>query len=99
MNKHYDNALAAMRELDARGQATEASALAAMQTRAILAVAEEQAKTNQHLELANLITYAQLCKASRDGHASMQAMKAMKAVQKAMCLPDDSDDDDEDLDL
>jgi hypothetical protein len=96
MNKHYDNALAAMRELDARGQATEASALAAMQTRAILAVAEEQAKTNQHLELANLITYAQLCKASRDGHASMQALKA---VQKAMGLPDDSDDDDEDLDL
>jgi hypothetical protein len=31
-----------------------------MQARATLAVAEEQATTNKHLELANLIAYAQL---------------------------------------
>lgn len=65
MNQHYDNAVAALRreldELNLRGApATEVSAIGAMQARAILAVAEEQAKTNQNIELANLIAYAQL---------------------------------------
>ena len=93
MNQRYENAVAALQEMDRLSRTglhmTEASAIGALQAQAPLAVAEEQAKTNQHLELANLIAYAQLCKMSRDGHA---AMKAMKAVQTAMGLPDDEDD-------
>ena len=62
MNKNHQAAVAALRELDElqAGGPTEASAIGAMQARAILAVADEQAKANQHLELANLIAYAQL---------------------------------------
>jgi hypothetical protein len=69
MNQHYDNAVAAMREMDELNQRgaplTEVGAIGAMQTRAVLAVAEEQAKTNQHLELANLIAYAHLRREQR----------------------------------
>lgn len=65
MNTHYNNAVAALREMDRLRQAgrittTQGSAIGAMQTQAILAVAEEQAKTNEHLDLANLIAYAHL---------------------------------------
>jgi hypothetical protein len=64
MNQHYDDALAGLNEmakLKNRGMPTsEATAMTAILARASLAVAEEQAKTNQHLELANLIAYAQL---------------------------------------
>lgn len=63
MNDHYNDALSGLNEmvkLKAQGvPTTEASAIGAMQTRATLAVAEEQALTNQHLDLANLIAYAQ----------------------------------------
>jgi hypothetical protein len=64
MNQRYNNAVAALEEMDNLRQAglpmTEASAIGAIQTQATLAVAEEQAKTNQHLEMGNLIAYAQL---------------------------------------
>lgn len=63
MNENHQAAVAALRELDKVSEAhatTEVSAIGAMQARATLAVAEEQAKTNQNLELANLIAYAQL---------------------------------------
>jgi hypothetical protein len=60
MNNHYQAAVAALRETDRLGIATEATSMASMQTQATLAVAAEQAKTNQHLELANLIAYAHM---------------------------------------
>jgi hypothetical protein len=41
------------------------AAYAIMQTKAILAVADEQARTTKQLELANLIAYAQLCRGRR----------------------------------
>ncbi len=93
MNKNHQAALAALREMD-KLQAdapTEASALAAMQTRAILAVADEQAKTNKHLELANAIAYAQLCRSSR---APREYSDAMNAVDRAREAADIAPEDD-----
>lgn len=69
MNDHYKDATDGLRALRAQAdeghKPSEAAALAVIQTRATLAVAEEQAKTNQHLELANLIAYAQLRRGRR----------------------------------
>jgi hypothetical protein len=85
MNKHYQAAIDGLneiRDMANRGvPTTEAIALAVTQTRAILAVAEEQSKTNTHLETANFIAYAQLCSTMRDGakfsDARNTAYKAM----------------------
>lgn len=85
MNDHYRAAIDGLNEIRAMADQgippTEATALAVTQTRAILAVAEEQAKTNAHLEAANLIAYAQLCSTMRDG---AKFAKARKAAEKAM---------------
>lgn len=91
MNKNHQAALAALRELDKIGGVTEAGALAAMQTRAILAVAEEQTKTNKNLELANAIAYAQLCLSSRDGDAYIDAMKAVDLARESAGLAPEED--------
>lgn len=94
MNKHYQAALAALQATDKLTQehgATEATALAAMQTRAILAVAEEQAKTNKHLDLANAIAYAQLCKSHRDGAAAFDAMEAVDRAREAAGIAPEDD--------
>lgn len=88
MNQRYVNAVAALQELDKLSQAgvpmTEASAVGAMQTQAILAVAEEQAKTNQHLELANLIAYAQLRRDRRRPSLAAEELvsRRMAAIQE-----------------
>lgn len=95
MNQHYKDALAGLSEmvmLKGRGVPTsEATAMTAVLTRATLAVADEQAKTNQLLELANLIAYAQLCKSSRDGASFFDAMEA---VDRAMSAADHAPEDD-----
>lgn len=99
MNQRYNNAVAALQELDKLSQAgipmTEASAVGAMQTQAILAVAEEQAKTNQHLETANLIAYAQLRRERR-----RPSLAAEELVSRRMAaIPEISEEllEDEDL--
>jgi hypothetical protein len=91
MNKNHQAALAALRELDKIGGVTEASALAAMQTRASLALAEEQTKTNKNLELANAIAYAQLCLTSRDGDAYIDAMEAVDRAREAVDIAPEED--------
>jgi hypothetical protein len=62
MNRHYQAARDGLKEIPSTyGKSTGYSiALATIQAQAALAVAEEQAKANQHLELGNLIAYAQL---------------------------------------
>ncbi|MET4144077.1 hypothetical protein [Arthrobacter sp. UYCo732] len=95
MNDHYQAAMDGLKEIRAivdRGTPpTEATALAVTQTRAILAVAEEQAKTNEHLQTGNLIAYAQLCLAGRDGAKSAAARNAAEAAMKG--ASDDNGDD------
>jgi hypothetical protein len=85
MNQHYQAAAAALRETDRLGIATEATAMASMQTQAILGVATEQAKTNQHLELANLIAYAQL---RRDRRRSSLAAEELVDRRMAAAFPE-----------
>lgn len=96
MNQRYNNAVAALQELaryDQRGfPATEAGAIAAMQTQAILAVAEEQAKTNTLLETANLIAFAQLCHTTRDGAAFIEAKAAVDLAMGATAPADEDED-------
>lgn len=99
MNQRYDSAVAALQELDKLSQAglpmTEASAIGAMQTQAILAVAEEQAKTNKHLETANLIAYAQL---RRDRRRSSLATEEL-VDRRMSAYPEISEELAEDEDL
>jgi hypothetical protein len=95
MNKNYQGAAAALRELDKLVQATDI-AIGAMQTRATLAVAEEQAKTNEHLETANLIAYAQLRRDRRQPSlAAEQLVDQRMAVYPEINdeLTEDEDDD------
>ncbi|HEX9088640.1 MAG TPA: hypothetical protein VF867_14060 [Arthrobacter sp.] len=100
MNQHYQDALAGLNEmvkLKERGVPTsEATAMTAVLTRATLAVAEEQAKTNEHLELANLIAYAQL---RRDRRRPSMATEEL-VDQRMAAFPEISaelTEDDEDL--
>lgn len=104
MNQRYSNALAALQEMDNRRQAglpaTAVTAVGAMQTQAILAVAEEQAKANEHLELANLIAYAQLRRDRRRPSSATEElvdrrMAAFPEIREEL----DEDADEEDLDL
>ncbi|ACL42419.1 hypothetical protein Achl_4468 (plasmid) [Pseudarthrobacter chlorophenolicus A6] len=86
MNNHYRAAIDGLNEIRAIANQgvppTEATALAVTQTRAILAVAEEQAKTNVLLETANLIAYAQLCSTMRDGAKFAKARNAAELAMK-----------------
>ncbi|GAA4034099.1 hypothetical protein GCM10023063_17560 [Arthrobacter methylotrophus] len=97
MNKHYDNAIAALRETDRLGISTEATAMAAMQTQATLAVAAEQARTNRQLELSNMIAYAQLRRARRRPSLDVEELvdvrmaSAFPELGEAI-LPDDDED-------
>lgn len=93
MNTHYRAAVAALRETDRPGFATEATAMGAMQTQATLAVAAEQAKTNQHLELANLIAYAQL---RRDKRRPSRATEGLVDSRVAAMHPEIREELDED---
>lgn len=94
MNKHYQNAINALNELGRlTGGGTEVSAVGAIQVQATLAVAKETAKLRQSQDLGNIIAYAQLCHARRDG---AKAMAASKAADRAMASVLDLQDDDED---
>lgn len=96
MNDHYRAAVDGLKEVRAladRGVApTEATALAVIQTRAILAVAEEQAKTNARLHTANLLAYAQLCNTMRDGAKFTKARNAAELAMKGATNDDDGDE-------
>lgn len=97
MNDHYKAAtegLNAIREQLSAGMApTEAVALAVTQTRAMLAVAEEQAKTNAYLQTANLIAYAQLCHTMREGWKKRsEAKNAAELAMKDATNDDEGDD-------
>lgn len=85
MNDHCRAAADGLNELRAMADQgvtpTDAASVAVIQSRAILALAEEQAKTNAHLRTANLLAYAQLCNTMRDG---AKFAKARKAAEKAM---------------
>lgn len=83
-NKH--SALA-----DQSGAALDAADLAVIQTRALLAIAEEQARTNRHLRAANLIAYAQLSNTMRDGAKFARARKAAEQAMKGKAKERDSD--------
>lgn len=98
MNDHYKDAIAGLQAIrvqtDDGNEPLEATALAVTQTRAILAVAEEQAKTNAHLETANLLAYAHLCSTMRDGAKFAKARKyAEKAMAGGISGPTDIGDD------
>lgn len=99
MNKHYENALAALRETDKLGIATEATATAAMQTQATLAVAAEQARTNQQLELSNLIAYAQLRHARRRPCPELQELVDVRMASAFPELDEVILPDEDELDL
>lgn len=74
MNSHYQNAMAGLNELSSSpAPKGEVSALGAIQAQATLAVATEVAELRKAQELGNLIAYAQLCKADRDGARYMAA--------------------------
>lgn len=96
MNNHYQAAIDGLNEIRAMADRgippTEATALAVTQTRAILAVAEEQAKTNAHLETANLIAYAQLCHTMRDGAKFADARTAAEQAMKGANTDEHGDD-------
>lgn len=98
MNDNYKSAVDGLKELPAKFGVPNAHpvVLATIQARATLAVAEEQAKTNQHLELANLIAYAQL---RRDRRRS--SMAAEELVDRRMAaafreINDELTEEDED---
>lgn len=97
MNNHHQAAtdgLNAIREQLSAGMApTEAIALAVTQTRAMLAVAEEQSKTNAHLETANLINFALLSRETRDWEAFRDARKAahLAMTGKEWVAPNEDD--------
>jgi len=96
MNQHYKGALSGLSEmvkLKERGVPTsEATAMTAILTRATLAVAEEQAKTNKHLELANLIAYAQLCEGMNNSGGTYAA--AREAADLAMSTANSAPEED-----
>lgn len=104
MNQHYNNAVAALQTMDGLRQAgrivmSEGSAMGAMQTQAILAVAEEQSKTNQHLELANLIAYAQLRRDRRRPSLVTEELVDRRMAAFPEIVEEFAEDpDDEDLD-
>lgn len=97
MNDHYKDAVDALREIRAQADhgnpASEATTLAVIQTRAILAVAEEQAKTNAHLETVNLIAYARLCIAGRDGAKIAATREAAERAMKGSVTDQHEGDD------
>jgi hypothetical protein len=103
MNTHYENAVGGLRRLDEMHMSgtpvTEAGALAKVSILASLAVAEEQAKTNKQLELANLIAYAHMRRERR--RISLVAEKLVDSRMAAVFpeIADELDDDDQDLDL
>lgn len=86
MNEHFRAAVDGFNKhsalADQSGAALDAADLAVIQTRALLAVAEEQARTNRHLRAANLIAYAQLCNTMRDGAKFAQAKAAAEKAMK-----------------
>lgn len=99
MNQHYNNALAGLTQLDIAKRAgletSEVTAIGAIQIQAALAAARETAELRKAQDLSNLIAYAQLCKAERDGE---RYFAAKELVHKAMAsvpgipAPDDEDD-------
>lgn len=105
MNHHYSDALAGLIEmvkLKEHGVPTsEATAMTAVLTRATLAVVEEQAKTNAHLELANLIAYAQLRPDRRRSSMATEELvdRLMSTFPEIREELDKDSDDEEDLDL
>lgn len=97
MNQHYKNALAGLAQTDiekrAGLQTGEVTAIGTIQIQAALAVAAETAELRKAQNLGNLIAYAQLCNARRDG---AKAMKANRAADRAMASVLGIQDDDED---
>jgi hypothetical protein len=92
MNPHYHAAIGALRETEGWSSGTVATAMAVMQTQSTLAVAAEQAKTNRHLELANAIAYAQLCKVNGDGEAFLDAMEDVRRARETVGITPEDDD-------
>jgi hypothetical protein len=92
MTTNYQMAEAGLAELDRQSregrEITETEGIGTVQARASLAAADSSDAVLKALELSNVIAYAQLCRAGRDGAKAARASRAAEdAMAKSGLLP------------